>query len=611
MGRQAMACLDAGRPCQTLLPRIWGFSSMSISQDMAWFKGNFGTRVLEAVRGTPFTLDLIAAIAYQETGKEIWGPLSRRGLPVEQILKLCTGDTLDFPKRESAWPKNRAELEAHPKGAQMFAIARSALAAMAAKISAYQPVLTNQNKFCHGYGIFQYDIQFFRNVDPDYFLNRDYEVFEKSLGKCLSELKAKKTKIGLDGRPVLTDAELCAVAIAYNTGGYNSAKGLQQGHFVKLADGSKKYYGQFIAEYIKAARAVVFSPPVITPPTPVPPPSPVTATGKTYRVETLSDPLALRRTAAKPGAGQPDNRFAALPRHSLVRAISDVPVNGFLEVEASIQGALKRGFASASLLKAVVTPVVAPPPATPPVAAPVALPSRPATASGSVLPEVHLKRKVGAVTKRTDPPNQGGAYPLSEANMPTRGTGSAAARCANIAAIIAYLDSENPTHLRYKPAGPTYCNLYAHDFCTLAGAYLPRVWWTSKAIERLRTGEKVEPAYLATVDEMRANALYRWLTDYGSDYGWRQTGTLTKLQDVANAGGLGIICGRNTVEGKSGHIVMVVPETATQKAKRNAAGDVTSPLQSQAGRVNFRYGTSRPDWWLGADFAASGFWVHD
>lgn len=584
---------------------------MSISQDMAWFKGNFGVRVLDAVRGTPFTLDLIAAIAYQETGKEIWGPLSRGGLSVEQILKLCTGDTLDYPKRSAAWPKNRAELEAHPKGAQMFAIARSALEAMAAKVAAYRPVLDNPNKFCHGYGIFQYDIQFFQNVDTAYFLNRDYEIFEKSLGKCLSELKAKKTKIGLDGRSVLTDAELCAVAIAYNTGGYVASKGLKQGHSVTLPGGTKKYYGEFIAEYIKAARAVAFAPPVVTPPTPVPPPSPITATGKTYRVETLSDPLALRRTAKKPGPGEPDNRVAALPRHSLVRAFNDTPVNGFLEVEASIQGALKRGFASFSLLKAVATPAAAQIPVPSAANPPVAVPSRPAAATGAVLPEVHLKRKPGAITRRIDPPNQGGAYPLSEANMPKRGSGSIANRCDDIGKIIAYLDSENPAHLRYKPAVATFCNLYAHDFCTLAGVYLPRVWWTSRAIERLRAGEKVEPSYLATVDEMRANALYRWLTDYGSDYGWRQTGTLDKLQDAANAGGLGIICARNTVDGRSGHIVMVVPETATQKAKRNAVGEVTAPLQSQAGRTNFRYGTSRLNWWLGPEFAASGFWIHD
>ncbi len=566
---------------------------MSIEKDMAWFKGNFGTPVTAAIGGTAFTLDFIAAIAFQETGKEIWGPLSRKGLAVADILKLCTGDTLDYPKRSSAWPKNRAELEAHPRGPAMFAIAHAALVAMAAKIPAYQTVAARPDKFCHGYGIFQYDIQFFKSVDPDYFLNRDYEVFEKSLGKCLSELKAKALKIGLSSKPKLSDEELCAVAIAYNTGGYDPKKGLRQGHSVVMPGGERRYYGQFIMEYMVAARSVVWSAPVVPPPKPVPVPSPAIATGKTYRVETLSDPLSLRSTPKIPGSGEKDNRLAALPRHSLVRALSDTPVNGFLNVEAAIQGAMLRGYAKASLLKAVAAP--------PPAPAPTAI----------ALPEVHLKRKPGAITRRTDMPNAGGAYPLSEAGMPSRSAGSAAERCAGIGAIIAWLDSENPKHLRYKPAGPTYCNIYAHDFCTLAGAYLPRVWWTSKAIERLRAGEKVEPAYLATVDEMRANALLRWLTDYGSDYGWRQTSTLTKLQNVVNAGGLGIICARNSVEGRSGHIVMVVPETANNKAKRDGAGNVTAPLQSQAGRVNFRYGTSKFGWWLGADFATHGFWVHD
>lgn len=585
---------------------------MSIAADMAWFKGNFGARVHAAIQGTAFPIDLIAAIAYQETGKEIWGPLSRKGVPVEEILKLCTGDILDYPKRASAWPRDKAQLLQHPQGARMFEIGRAAFVAMAAKIPAYQPYVANLNKFCHGYGMFQYDIQFFQNTDPNYFLNRDYEVFEKTLGKCLSELKSKAQRLNLHTKPVLTDMELCMVAIAYNTGGYKPSKGLKQGHFVTLADGTKKYYGEFIAEYIKAARAIAFTPPVPVPVTPVPPPSPVTAPGKTYRVETLSDPLSLRSAPREPRAGEPNNRIAALPRHSLVKAVNDVPVNGFLEVEASIQGALKRGFAFAALLKPVAAPPAPPPPAPQPVvAAPVSVPGRPAAAAGSILPEVHLKRKPGGVTRRTNLPNNGGAYPLNEDNMPKRGNGSVDKRKEEIAAIIAYLDSENPAHLRYKPARPTYCNLYAHDFCTLAGVYLPRVWWTSRAIERLRTGEKVEPAYLETVDEMRANALYRWLCDYGSDYGWRQTGTLTKLQDVANAGGIGLICARNTVDGRSGHIVAVVPETPGQQARRDGTGAVIAPLQSQAGRTNFRYSTSRLNWWLGEDFAASGFWVHD
>jgi hypothetical protein len=55
---------------------------------------------------------------------------------------------------------------------------------------------------------------------------------------------------------------------------------------------------------------------------------------------------------------------------------------------------------------------------------------------------------------------------------------------------------------------------------------------------------------------------------------------------------------------------MVVPETADKRARRNSAGDVIAPLQSQAGAVNFRYGTSRVDWWKGEQFAESAFWLH-
>ena len=46
------------------------------------------------------------------------------------------------------------------------------------------------------------------------------------------------------------------------------------------------------------------------------------------------------------------------------------------------------------------------------------------------------------------------------------------------------------------------------------------------------------------------------------------------------------------------------------KAKRDAAGEVTAPLQSQAGRNNFRYGTGGLNWWKGDQFAESAFWIH-
>ncbi|MNJ53316.1 hypothetical protein D3C77_487000 [compost metagenome] len=100
------------------------------------------------------------------------------------------------------------------------------------------------------------------------------------------------------------------------------------------------------------------------------------------------------------------------------------------------------------------------------------------------------------------------------------------------------------------------------------------------------------------------------MRDFGPDFGWRQTGTLSKLQQVADQGGIGLIVARRKEEGKSGHIVMVVPETPEFSASRNSAGEVTSPLQSQAGASNFRYGTGKANWWKGEQFAESAFWVH-
>ena len=140
--------------------------------------------------------------------------------------------------------------------------------------------------------------------------------------------------------------------------------------------------------------------------------------------------------------------------------------------------------------------------------------------------------------------------------------------------------------------------------------YLPRVWWTPGAIEQLARGEKVELLYEKTIDEQRANDLFRWLRDFGPRFGWRQTGTLTKLQEAANLGGIGIIVARRKIDGKSGHIVAVVPETNDQKAKRDSNGSVTSPLQSQAGVRNFRYRAAPVQWWTGDQFADSAFWIH-
>lgn len=180
-----------------------------------------------------------------------------------------------------------------------------------------------------------------------------------------------------------------------------------------------------------------------------------------------------------------------------------------------------------------------------------------------------------------------------------------------LAAIIEWLAVDDADHKRYKPTSDaTFCNIYAHDYCHLAGVYLPRVWWSAAAIEKLAQGQTVAPLLNNTIDEQRANDLFRWLRDFGMRFGWRRTESLTTLQQEVNQGAIGVIIARRKREGLSGHIVMVVPETDEDTAKRNAAGEVTAPLQSQAGRTNFRYGRGGTNWWKHERFAESAFWIH-
>ena len=229
---------------------------------------------------------------------------------------------------------------------------------------------------------------------------------------------------------------------------------------------------------------------------------------------------------------------------------------------------------------------------------------------------VYMPRQPGVITKRTA---IAGPQSLNEPNQPgLQGTNQQGRQGTTpdelrgeLAAIIAWLDVAKPSFKRYQPrAGLTFCNIYAHDYCYLAGVYLPRVWWAPKAIEAIAKGEKVGPLYGDTIDEMRANDLFRWLRDFGARFGWRQTGTLTSLQQASNQGGIGIIVARRKEDGRSGHIVAVVPETNDNRARRNPAGDVIAPLQSQAGARNFSYGTGTLNWWKGQEFAESAFWIH-
>lgn len=197
------------------------------------------------------------------------------------------------------------------------------------------------------------------------------------------------------------------------------------------------------------------------------------------------------------------------------------------------------------------------------------------------------------------------ASPIGEPGMPRNDPRSAAA----MNAVIDWLGVEKSK--RYQPGGGrTYCNIYAYDVAYASGAYLPRVWWTDKAIAELEAGREVKAQYDLTIREMNANSLHNWLRDYGARFGWTRTFSLTDLQECANRGGVAIICARRKDLARSGHIVIVAPETAQMTANRGTDGLVTRPLQSQAGSVNFSRRVPASSWWADARFGSFVLCTH-
>jgi hypothetical protein len=226
--------------------------------------------------------------------------------------------------------------------------------------------------------------------------------------------------------------------------------------------------------------------------------------------------------------------------------------------------------------------------------------------AGMAIPSVDMPNSGNKPKKRTEPAS---AYSVNEPGQPSRTGSSPPELAASLRKIVDWLAPETVAHKRYQPtASATFCNIYAHDYCRLAGVYLPRVWWKPDALTKLAAGMTVTPEYDVSILEMTANALVPWLTRHGPSFGWRSSASLTELQDEANKGSVVVMAAR--AKAGHGHIVAVVPENGVNMAKRDAGNQVTVPLQSQAGSRNFNYGFLQPNWWPGANYAEFGFWIH-
>lgn len=230
--------------------------ALTAKQDaMVWMNKTFGADIDAAVAGTPITKPLVIAIGIQETFY-LWAKIYKTAAP-EEVLAVCVGDTIDFPRRKSAWPKNRAELEKDAKGRAMFKVARNALARVAKVNSGFAKAMTNPDKFCHGFGMFQYDIQFFKE-DSDYFLTESWATWKGTLGRGVSELKSKARDLYGAGKTSLSHDEQVYLGIAYNQGPKRTKLNLPKATRFKqgFKDGQGVFYGEFIDANIKACEGL-------------------------------------------------------------------------------------------------------------------------------------------------------------------------------------------------------------------------------------------------------------------------------------------------------------------------------------------------------------------
>jgi hypothetical protein len=201
--------------------------------------------------------------------------------------------------------------------------------------------------------------------------------------------------------------------------------------------------------------------------------------------------------------------------------------------------------------------------------------------------------------------------PIDDSTIPFRDLTNLSTKKESYTKLIDKLDVENS--IRYqRTIEDTYCNVYTFDYCYFSNVYVPTIWWTEEALQKVLDGEDVEVIYGETVDHIYSSAIHDWFLQWGASFGWKRMFSVDEMQSQVNTnGGIGIICAKRREKGLSGHIVPVVPETDLHQAYREN-GVVLYPLQSQAGKENYNYFSEvRKDWWNDELYSSYVLYYHE
>ena len=167
---------------------------------------------------------------------------------------------------------------------------------------------------------------------------------------------------------------------------------------------------------------------------------------------------------------------------------------------------------------------------------------------------------------------------------------------------------------RYQASGgSTFCNVFAHDYAWLMGAFLPRMWWNDpeKVFNDMQAGQGTEIQYGVNSHEVRANELHTWMGGWGPRFGWASLGeptsaVLQEAQEYANRGSV-VMVTASTGNSSSGHIVSIISESGDQKARWE--GDMFLPVQAEAGAAN-NNGWTNSYMYKQLYGGGKGVWVH-
>ena len=105
-----------------------------------------------------------------------------------------------------------------------------------------------------------------------------------------------------------------------------------------------------------------------------------------------------------------------------------------------------------------------------------------------------------------------------------------------------------------------------------------------------------------------ANEIFHWLRDFGPTFGWIRVFSAEDVQDAVNRGKIGVIVANTKNHGRSGHIAVAVPQTATHTPVKTE-GRVTTPVMSQSGLTNKKYFSYK--WWTSTKYSFFGYWIHE